>query len=66
MKKTIFTILTVSLVFSCYQGPTVEFEDEKSKAVAAIFDAYMANDMQSIADIYADDAYAFSATRSFK
>ena len=49
MKKSIFTILTLSLMFSCYQGPTVEFDDEKSQAVAAIFDAYMANDMQSIA-----------------
>ena len=47
-------------MFSCYQGPTVEFDDEKSKAVAAIFDAYMANDMQSIADVYAEDAYVFS------
>ena len=56
MKKTIFTILTFSLMFSCYQGPTVEFDDEKSKAVAGIFDAYMANDMQSVADVYAEDA----------
>ena len=60
MKKTIFTILTLSIVFSCYQGPTVEFEDEKSKAILAIFDAYMANDMQGIADVYAEDAYVFS------
>ena len=60
MKKPFFTILTLSLMFSCYQGPTVEFDDEKSKAVAGIFDAYMANDMQSIADVYAEDAYAFS------
>ena len=47
-------------MFSCYQGPTVEFDDEKSKAVSGIFDAYMANDMQSIADVYAEAAYAFS------
>ena len=60
MKKIIFTILAVSIVFSCYQGPTVEFEDEKSKAILAIFDAYMANDMQGIADVYAEDAYVFS------
>ena len=39
MKKLIFTTLTLSLMFSCYQGPTVEFDDEKSQAVAAIFDA---------------------------
>ena len=45
MKNIIFTIATLSLMFSCYQGPTVEFDDEKSQAVQAIFDAYMANDM---------------------
>ena len=60
MKKLIFTTLTLSLVLSCYQGPTVEFEDEKSQAVLALFDAYMANDMQGIADVYAEDAYVFS------
>ena len=60
MKKLIFTTLILSFVFSCYQGPTVEFEDEKSQAVLAIFDAYMANDMQGIADVYAEDAYVFS------
>ena len=56
MKHTLITLLTFSLMLSCYQGPTVEFDDEKSQAVAAIFDAYMANDMQSIADVYAEDA----------
>ena len=60
MKKLILTTLTLSVVFSCYQGPTVEFEDEKSQAVLAVFDAYMANDMQGIADVYAEDAYVFS------
>ena len=60
MKKLIFTILTLFVVSSCYQGPTVEFEDEKSQAVLALFDAYMANDMQAIADVYAEDAYVFS------
>ena len=60
MKKLIFTILTFSLIFSCYQGPTVEFDDEKSQAIAKVFDAYMANDMQGIANVYADDAYVFS------
>ena len=42
MKHTIITFLTFTFMFSCYQGPTVEFDDEKSQAVAAIFDAYMA------------------------
>ena len=60
MKHTLITLLAFTFVFSCYQGPTVEFDDEKSQAVAAIFDAYMANDMQGIADVYADDAYVFS------
>ena len=60
MKKLIFITATISVVFSCYQGPTVEFEDEKSQAVLTIFDAYMANDMQGIADVYAEDAYVFS------
>ena len=60
MKNIIFTIATLSLMFSCYQGPTVEFDDEKSQAVQAIFDAYMANDMSGIADVYAEDAYVFS------
>ena len=60
MKHTIITFLTFTFMFSCYQGPTVEFDDEKSQAVAAIFDAYMANDMQGIADVYAEDAYVFS------
>ena len=60
MKNTFFTIITLSLIFSCYQGPTVEFDDEKSQAVQTIFDAYMANDMQGIADVYAEDAYVFS------
>ena len=60
MKHTLITLLAFTFAFSCYQGPTVEFDDEKSQAVAAIFDAYMANDMQGIADVYADDAYVFS------
>ena len=60
MKHTIITLLAFTFMFSCYQGPTVEFDDEKSQAVAAIFDAYMANDMQGIADVYAEDAYVFS------
>ena len=60
MKKLIFITATLSVLFSCYQGPTVEFEDEKSQAVLTIFDAYMANDMQGIADVYAEDAYVFS------
>ena len=60
MKHTIITLLAFTFMFSCYQGPTVEFDDEKSQAVAAIFDAYMANDMQGIADVYAEDAYVFA------
>jgi ketosteroid isomerase-like protein len=60
MKKSIFTVLLGAALIALNQGPTVEFDDEKSKAVAGIFDAYMANDMQSIADVYAEDAYAFS------
>ena len=60
MKHTLITLLAFTFMFSCYQGPTVEFDDEKSQAVAAIFDAYMANDMQGIADVYAEDAYVFS------
>ena len=48
MKHTLITLLAFTLIFSCYQGPTVEFDDEKSQAVAAIFDAYMANDMRTM------------------
>ena len=52
MKHTLITLLSFTFMFSCYQGPTVEFDDEKSQAVAAIFDAYMANDMQGIGRVF--------------
>ena len=41
MKHTLITLIAFTFMFSCYQGPTVEFDDEKSQAVAAIFDAYI-------------------------
>ena len=36
MKHTLITLIAFTFMFSCYQGPTVEFDDEKSQAVAAI------------------------------
>ena len=60
MKHTFITLLAFTFMFSCNQAPTIEFDDEKSQAVLGIFEAYMANNMQGIADVYAEDAYVFS------
>ena len=60
MKKLILLITAVTVSFSCEEKATIEFDDPKSQAVLGIFEAYMANDMQGIADVYAEDAYVFS------
>ena len=60
MKKIILLITAITLSFSCEEKATVEFDDAKSQAILGIFEAYMANDMDGIADVYAEDAYVFS------
>ena len=60
MKKTLLSIFIITLFFSCEEKATIEFDDPKSQAVLSIFDAYMANDMSGIADVYAEDAYVFA------
>ena len=60
MKKTLLSLLTLTLFLSCEEKATIEFDDPKSMAILGIFDAYMANDMSGIADVYAEDAYVFS------
>ena len=60
MKKTLLSILTLTIFLSCEEKATIEFDDPKSMAILGIFDAYMANDMSGIADVYAEDAYVFS------
>ena len=60
MKKLILLITAATVSFGCDEKATIEFDDPKSQAVLGIFEAYMANDMQGIADVYADDAYVFS------
>ena len=60
MKKIILLITAIIVFSSCEEKATIEFDDPKSKAVLGIFEAYMANDMQGIADVYAEDAYVFS------
>tara|TARA_Y100000766_G_C18810580_1_gene557832 strand:- start:83 stop:589 length:507 start_codon:yes stop_codon:yes gene_type:complete len=60
MRKILLSILTLTLFLSCEEKATIEFDDAKSTAILGIFDAYMANDMSGIADVYAEDAYVFS------
>ena len=60
MKKTLLLILTLTIFLSCEEKATIEFDDPKSMAILGIFDAYMANDMSGIADVYSEDAYVFA------
>ena len=60
MKKLLLLITVITLSFSCADKATIEFDDPKSQAVLGLFEAYMANDMQGIADVYAEEAYVFS------
>ena len=59
MKKILLTTLVALVMFSCNQGVSVSFDDEKSQSILSVYDSYMENDMASIESLYAADAIAF-------